>query len=150
MKYVEKYNCFIDDDCVIYAYGTGKKHPVGKLYQPRVSLSASGYLYVPLGKKMIGVHRVIAKAFIPNDDPLHKTMVDHIDRNRLNNSLSNLRWVTPRENSVNSSRSDDCKAKYGVHCCEDPKLYRHNKYMSNQAEFVLAAREYRRKRHEHG
>ena len=149
MKYVEKYNCFIDDDCVIYAYGTGKKHQADKLYRPKISLSASGYLYVPLNKKMIRVHRIIAEAFIVNDDPLHKTMVDHIDRNKLNNAPSNLRWVTPHENSVNSFRSDDCKSKYGVRSCDDPKLYRHNKYMANQEAFVLAAREYRRKRHEH-
>lgn len=148
MKYVEKYNCFIDDDCVIYAYGTGKKHPVGKLYQPKISLSASGYLYVPLGKKMIGVHRVIAEAFIVNDDPLHKTVIDHIDRNKRNNSLSNLRWVTPHENTVNSSRSDDCKAKYGVHSFDDPQTYCHNKYMAKQAFYIEAARDYRRKHRE--
>lgn len=149
MKYVEKYNCFVDDDCVIYAYGTGKKHSSGKLYQPRISISASGYLYVPLDKRMVSVHRVIAEALISNDDPLHKTVVDHKDRNKQNNALSNLRWVTPRENSVNSVRSDDCEARYGVHCCYDPVLYRHNKYMANREAFILAAREYRRKRREY-
>lgn len=34
MKYVEEYNCFIDDDCVIYAYGKN-----GKLYQPKVDFA---------------------------------------------------------------------------------------------------------------
>ena len=29
-------------------------------------------------------------------------MVDHIDRNRKNNYYKNLRWVTPKENALNS------------------------------------------------
>ena len=45
------------------------------------------------------VHRLVASAFIENPD--NKPYVDHIDNNILNNDLSNLRWVTFRENSIN-------------------------------------------------
>lgn len=45
------------------------------------------------------VHRLVAKAFIPNPD--NKPYVDHIDRNHFNNHVSNLRWVYPYENSLN-------------------------------------------------
>lgn len=53
------------------------------------------------GKKVtFKVHREVAKAFIPNPDD--KEQVDHIDGNKLNNSVSNLRWVTNRENFEHS------------------------------------------------
>ncbi|VBB18384.1 intron HNH endonuclease [Yasminevirus sp. GU-2018] len=48
--------------------------------------------------KALKIHRLVAKAFIPNDDPL-KTVVNHIDANRLNNHVSNLEWVTTAENT---------------------------------------------------
>lgn len=45
------------------------------------------------------VHRLVAKAFIPNLD--NKPEVDHIDGNTRNNRADNLRWVTSKENKAN-------------------------------------------------
>ena len=42
------------------------------------------------------VHRLLAKAFIPNPDK--KNCVNHKDANKLNNNLSNLEWCTHQEN----------------------------------------------------
>ena len=49
-------------------------------------------------KKILG-HRLIALAFLKN--PHNKKEVDHIDRNKLNNCVSNLRWSTHTENQIN-------------------------------------------------
>ena len=52
------------------------------------------------GYMMINSHRVhiiVAKAFIPGNED-GKMVVDHIDTNRCNNRVENLRWVTRLEN----------------------------------------------------
>lgn len=43
-------------------------------------------------------YRLVAKAFIFNDDPKHKIEVDHLDGDRTNDHYTNLEWVTPEEN----------------------------------------------------
>jgi hypothetical protein len=59
---------------------------------------SSGYI---IHKPNIFAHQLVAKAFLPNPD--NKLLVDHIDGNKSNNNVSNLRWVTPSENSFNKT-----------------------------------------------
>ena len=49
------------------------------------------------------LHRLLALVFI--DNPNNYPEVDHIDRNRENNSLSNLRWVSKSQNQRNTSNN---------------------------------------------
>lgn len=144
MKYIEQYDCYVDSDGVIYVYGEGKKHKAGKLYQPKRAVNAHGYEYVPIHKKMVAVHRLIGLAFISNDDPDNKVFIDHIDRDRTNNSFSNLRWVTPRQNSLNSKRSDDCLIKYGMDSISNSKAYCHARYEHNREHYIQYARDRRK------
>jgi hypothetical protein len=50
--------------------------------------------------KTVNIHRLVATTFIENTN--NKPIIDHIDRNILNNNVSNLRWCDVSENTINS------------------------------------------------
>ncbi len=56
-------------------------------------------LYKEGNRKNYQLHRLVALQFIPN--PNNLPQIDHIDHNKLNNSLDNLRWVSARQNDHN-------------------------------------------------
>ena len=68
----------------------------------RPGLNKRGYAQVVLNKngkmKTHRVHQLVAQAFLKHTPDGHKTVVDHIDSDTLNNKLENLRLVTHREN----------------------------------------------------
>ena len=68
-------------------------------------INRKGYLSVKLinndtkiKKKLLPIHRLVALHFVENKDK--KEIVDHIDGNKINNKVTNLRWVTLSENSL--------------------------------------------------
>ena len=67
------------------------------------SLNTQGYIRVWLNGRYYKKHRLIALQFIPNDDPINKDVIDHINRDRSDNHLSNLRWCSLTDNNYNKS-----------------------------------------------
>ena len=78
--------------------GQVKSNYVSKLLSPRNA--GRGYQCYQLrneyGKKNEYIHRLVAETFIPNPHDLPQ--VDHIDGNKTNNNVDNLRWCTNFEN----------------------------------------------------
>lgn len=84
-------------------YGNAKDFRSGKIMTSYVNVSIGGYLQVqlknPEGFKTHRIHRLVAENFLNNTENLEE--VDHIDRNRINNKLDNLRWSSRSDNQIN-------------------------------------------------
>ena len=101
-------------------FGNVKNNQTGKMLKPS---NVKGYLSVKLNNKSNLIHRLIANAFIPNPD--NKPFIDHIDNNRANNNINNLRWATPSENNYNQKLGKRNKSGFkGVHQIKETGFYR--------------------------
>ena len=114
-------------------YRTGGTHPLpryeGRTDFPYIQLVKTGRILVPSfsravypafnlnnGRfsKCIYLHRIFAMAFIKNTTPVDKYNVDHINEDKLDYSVDNLRWVTMSENRTgikNSARNTNSQYK---------------------------------------
>lgn len=95
-----KYQGKMYDNFLINTNGQVKNLKTGNVY--KITYNKKGYAIItlPMGKrgevKSIRLHRAIAETFIPN--PNNYNVVHHKDNNPSNFSLSNLKWVTDRQN----------------------------------------------------
>jgi len=89
-----------------------------------LSKNSHGYLRTGINSKMFRFHRIVYYAHNPDWDITytHDNQIDHIDRDKLNNNISNLRVVNHRENNLNKDSFDNAKGY-----CYDK---RYKKYMT--------------------
>lgn len=100
-------------------FGRVKSYAVIKTgYILKQNINGSDYLSIRIENKTKLVHRLVLTAF--EGCPDENLLVDHIDTNRQNNKLENLRWVTHRENmnnelSIQKIRESSLKQEHYSH-----------------------------------
>lgn len=72
------------------------------------SVHQDGYIFVTIKGKQMPIHRLVANCFLHS--VVGKTVVNHIDGNKMNNASSNLEWCTQSEN-----------VKHSIENCLQPK-----------------------------
>lgn len=99
----------------------------GKFIQKKATTHKRGYVYVRTVTKNYQLHRLVACAYIKNDNPSIKKYVNHLDGNKTNNTVKNLEWVTCKENSqhaiknglTNFMKKNEGRLKYTNKQCKD-------------------------------
>jgi len=92
--------------------GRVRNSKTGRILKP--NLSSNGYLTVGLSKngkvKTHMIHQLVAREFLEN--PLNKPNIDHIDNNKTNNNLNNLRVCNQSQNQGNSRKRANASSIY--------------------------------------
>jgi len=102
----EEFRLIIDfDNYEVSNFGNVRNIKTNRLLKPEKI--KDGYIRFNLHKDSKvthkQVHRLVAQAFLENIE--NKPSVYHIDNNKLNNNVENLRWATNQENQRNSKLS---------------------------------------------
>jgi hypothetical protein len=124
-------------DRMMYPPHTKETLRKGKIISP--SINPKGYNIIGLYKdgkgKYTSVHRLITTTVLGKSD-LH---IDHIDGNKINNRLDNLRYCTVRENNTfrNWDRSKGFSSSFvGVHKSRTPGVWLANIYLNNKSIYL--------------
>lgn len=104
-KLIEDSRDYIDIDGTVYGFEYRKGRINYNQFYKKSQHFVHGYCYCGIYSLSKGcnissrVHRIVAKAFIHNDNPIEKTYVAHRNNIKNDNRIENLFWATPSENT---------------------------------------------------
>lgn len=103
-----------------------------------------GYYRVKTSNGHKYVHRLVMELFGP-PKPGPEYEIDHINRNRLDNRIENLRWVTRQENNYNKVNNRELgKRKCDISCKDYQKITNDNYYAKNKEKECVRNNDYRK------
>ena len=110
----------------------------GQMLKP---MNQNGYLLATLRKDGIQkhwrIHRLVADAFIPNENP-ERNLVNHIDGDKSNNNVTNLEWCTYSENAVHAISNGLWHSTKGK-TINKSAPNSHKRYNSHEIEMILSS-----------
>ena len=95
-----------------------RKKDTGRVVSKSINKS-TGYWMINLNRKPYKLHRLIAKQFVPNPNPDEFNVVDHVNRDRTDYHINNLRWTTQSKNCKNKSSHLGVVYRYVDEIAED-------------------------------
>ena len=85
----------VSDTGLVYSNKTNK------VLKPLIS---NGYCKIMFGRKTYRIHRLVAKAFIPN--PNNYTCINHKNGNKKDNRIENLEWCNHSMNLIHAYQNE--------------------------------------------
>ena len=100
-----------DNDYEIYSEFP---HPIRRKGKDKIVTESitHGYTRLHINNKQVFKHRLIALQWIVNDNPDTNNEIDHINRNKSDNRIENLRWISRSGNCKNMTTHQKRKHEY--------------------------------------
>lgn len=125
------------EDYLISSKGRVKSFKRGKEKVLKGAKSVNGYQNFTIDKRPYGAHQLVAMAFLNYVPCGLKIVVDHIDENKQNNQVSNLRLVSNRTN-VHNKRTNRSSMFKGVYFHFDNSKYVARICMNGKSKYLGA------------
>jgi hypothetical protein len=101
----------------------GNLRRIGTITNYKLAFDGGGYKIYPIiynsGRKTKRIHRLIGEIFIPNPSGLPQ--IDHINGDRGDNRIANLRWCSRNQNQHNKGKCKTNTSGFKGVCREDGK-----------------------------
>lgn len=101
----------------------GKEYPEGYWY---VTLCYADYSIDSISPVRVAVHRLVALAWVDNDDPINNVWVNHEDGNKINNHFTNLKWGTVQYNIQHAHDNGLCAPHFRTGADHPMTGYKHS------------------------